>query len=249
MICDKENGQCICQEGYGGQRCDTCLPGYYGYPDCKPCNCSKIGSLGTSCSATGKCYCLVNFAGQTCDQCSPGYYKYPNCSACECDSRGSNGISCDNDGRCECHHNFVGSRCDSCKEGFYNFPACEDCNCHPAGVVAGFAGCGSVPAGELCQCKDRVEGRICNKCRDLYWNLNVNNPDGCEDCRCHIPGVLGGISVCDPDKGECTCKSLVVARTCSECVDGTYNLQENNLFGCSGENFYKKKYYIYKNKI
>lgn len=43
--------------------------------------------------------------------------------------------------------------------------SCPDCNCHPAGVVAGFGGCGSVPAGELCQCKERVEGRICNKCR------------------------------------------------------------------------------------
>lgn len=144
-------------------------------------------------------------------------------------------MSCDGEGTCECHHNFAGARCDACKEGYYNFPACEDCNCHPAGVVAGFAGCGSVPAGELCQCKDRVEGRICNKCKPLYWNLNANSPQGCEECGCNVPGTLGGISVCDTDSGQCVCKNLVVARGCSECADGTYGLKEDNLFGCSGK--------------
>lgn len=56
----------------------------------------------------------------------------------------------------------------------------SDCNCDPAGIIAGFAGCGSVPPGELCQCKPRVQGRICNECRPLYWNLRPGNPEGCE---------------------------------------------------------------------
>lgn len=103
-------------------------------------------------------------------------------------------------------------------------------------MVAAFAGCGSVPAGELCQCKERVEGRICNKCKPLYWNLHLNNPEGCEDCQCNPAGVLGGISVCDSESGQCVCKPSVVARGCSECSDGTYDLQENNLFGCIGIN-------------
>lgn len=99
-------------------------------------------------------------------------------------------------------------------------------------MVAGFAGCGSVPAGELCQCKNRVEGRICDKCKPLYWNLNAHNPDGCEECDCYTPGVLGGIGVCDSEDGQCVCKPSVVARGCTECADGTYNLREDNLFGC-----------------
>lgn len=41
-------------------------------------------------------------------------------------------------------------------------------------------GCGSVPAGELCQCKDRVQGRICSDCKPLFWNLQEYNPSGCE---------------------------------------------------------------------
>ncbi|CAG9836790.1 unnamed protein product [Diabrotica balteata] len=231
-ICNKSNGTCICKPGYGGQRCDTCLLGYYGYPDCKPCDCSKTGSHGTSCSASGKCSCLFNYAGKTCSQCSPGYYDYPNCNACECDEAGSIGLSCDQNGKCECKENFAGQQCNACKEGYYNFPACEDCNCHPAGVVEGFAGCGSVPAGELCQCKERVEGRICNKCKSLFWNLNLNNPNGCEDCKCNTSGVLGGIGVCDPEDGQCVCKPSVISRSCSVCADGTYKLEEDNLFGC-----------------
>ncbi|CAG9821860.1 unnamed protein product [Phaedon cochleariae] len=232
-ICNKENGQCICKPGYGGDRCDVCILGYYGYPDCKPCECSKVGSHGTTCSSSGKCSCLFNYAGRTCDQCSPGYFNYSSCAPCECDYHGSNGISCDQLGKCECHKNFAGQHCDTCREGYYNFPVCEDCNCHPAGVAEGFAGCGSAPAGELCQCKERVEGRICDKCRPLFWNLNADNPEGCEECRCHGPGVLGGIGVCDAEDGQCACKPSAVARGCSECADGTWGLRADDLFGCT----------------
>lgn len=85
----------------------------------------------------------------------------------------------------------------------------------------------------VCQCKERVEGRICDKCKPLYWNLNPNNPNGCEECNCNISGVLGGIAVCDTESGQCACKPSVVSRSCSECSDGSYNLAEKNLFGCT----------------
>lgn len=231
-VCNKETGSCLCKEGYGGARCDQCVNGYYGYPNCRPCNCSSIGSSSISCDSTGKCSCLDNFAGRTCDQCSPGYYKYPECIACNCDSHGSIGVSCDSEGECQCLDNFDGPRCDQCTEGFYNFPRCEGCNCDPAGVVKSFTGCGSLPAGELCQCKDRVEGRICNECKPLYWNLLPSNPDGCESCRCHVPGVIGSIGECESKTGQCICKPGATSRDCSQCVDGAYNLRESNLFGC-----------------
>ncbi|CAG2053236.1 unnamed protein product [Timema podura] len=306
-ICDKQSGQCLCKEGYGGDRCDQCIAEYYGYPDCKSCGCSEVGSASTVCDASGKCPCLYNFAGRTCDQCNPGYFKYPEClgksfhafgtleifgflnpvgergrglwgceegedsklyslsqwfsnfgarksarwstnwiTTCNCDSHGGIGISCDTEGTCQCKNNFAGSRCDQCKEGFYNFPICEEiihvviffcspypeCNCDPTGVIATFAGCGSLPPGELCQCKERVHGRICDECRPLYWNLQAYNPLGCEDCDCHLPGVVGGLGVCDTKSGQCVCKGFVKSRRCDACIDGTYNLQENNLFGC-----------------
>lgn len=78
-ICDKDNGQCICREGFGGPRCDQCLPGYYNYPACKTCNCSATGSTAITCDNTGKCNCLTNFAGKQCTLCSAGYFSYPEC--------------------------------------------------------------------------------------------------------------------------------------------------------------------------
>lgn len=78
-VCEKSTGQCLCKEGYGGPRCDKCLPGYYNYPDCVPCNCSIMGSVSTICDASGKCPCLASFAGKQCTQCSTGYYAYPEC--------------------------------------------------------------------------------------------------------------------------------------------------------------------------
>lgn len=78
-ICDKEQGVCLCKEGYGGVRCDQCSPGYYNYPNCIKCNCSTVGSVSNTCDVNGKCPCLNNFAGKQCSQCSAGYYNYPQC--------------------------------------------------------------------------------------------------------------------------------------------------------------------------
>lgn len=78
-VCDKDAGKCLCKEGFGGPRCDQCIPGYYNYPDCVPCNCSIIGSVSTVCDASGKCPCLNSFAGKQCTLCSAGYYNYPEC--------------------------------------------------------------------------------------------------------------------------------------------------------------------------
>ncbi|CAH0547109.1 unnamed protein product [Brassicogethes aeneus] len=156
----------------------------------------------------------------------------PILETCNCDTYGSNGISCNGEGICECLENFSGQQCNTCKDGFYNYPVCEDCNCHPAGVVTGFAGCGSVAPGELCQCKNRVEGRICNKCKPLYWNLSPHNHEGCQECNCNVDGVLGGIAICDSNAGQCICKPSVITRDCAMCIDGTYHLTEDNLFGC-----------------
>ncbi|XP_012267208.2 laminin subunit alpha [Athalia rosae] len=231
-VCDKTDGHCLCKEGYSGSRCDRCTNGYFGYPDCQPCNCSTVGSRFVGCDSKGTCSCLSNFSGKNCEQCSPGYYKYPECLPCNCDNHGAIGLSCDIDGKCQCRDNFDGSRCDKCKENFYNFPTCEGCNCDPAGVIETFQGCGSLPEGELCQCKERVEGRICNECKPLFWNLQSRNPEGCEECDCNIPGVIGGIAVCDTKNGQCICKPTVTGRGCTHCIDGMYSLQESNLFGC-----------------
>lgn len=49
-----------------------------------------------------------------------------------------------------------------------------------------------------------------------------------------MPGVAGNIAECDTKSGQCVCKPSVTSRRCDECVPGTYNLREDNLFGCTG---------------
>lgn len=89
-----------------------------------------------------------------------------------------------------------------------------------------------MPAGELCQCKERVSGRICDDCKPLYWNLNITNPDGCDECDCFVDGTIGALDTCDSKTGQCACKPSVHGRECGECKDGTYDLFGGNLFGC-----------------
>lgn len=37
--CNKFGGQCDCKPHVIGRRCESCENGYYGFPDCLPCNC------------------------------------------------------------------------------------------------------------------------------------------------------------------------------------------------------------------
>lgn len=99
-------------------------------------------------------------------------------------------------------------------------------------LLAKFSGCGSVPAGELCQCKERVSGRICNECKPLYWNLNLTNSLGCDECDCFTDGTLGTLDTCNSKTGQCACKPSVRGRICDECKDETFDLVGGNLFGC-----------------
>lgn len=90
-VCDKVTGSCLCKEGYGGPRCDQCLPRFYNFPNCTSCNCSGSGSVQPICDQTGKCQCFSNYAGKQCTVCAPGFYQYPECLQCGCDPHGARG--------------------------------------------------------------------------------------------------------------------------------------------------------------
>lgn len=43
-----------------------------------------------------------------------------------------------------------------------------------------------------CICKTNVDGRRCDQCKEGYWNMQDDNPDGCEgiDQKNYIPLIL-----------------------------------------------------------
>ncbi|KAG7222970.1 hypothetical protein INR49_029192 [Caranx melampygus] len=80
-------GQCVCKEGFAGQRCDRCAFGYRDFPECVRCECNLSGSTNTDpCSP---CTCKVNVMGAHCDLCKPGFYNLQKdnplgCTNCFC---------------------------------------------------------------------------------------------------------------------------------------------------------------------
>lgn len=82
-------GQCECKKNVIGRRCDACRSGYWGFPDCKPCNCSENAAYCDPIS--GDCICPLNVRGANCEQCAPntfGYDRYFGCEECQCHSAG-----------------------------------------------------------------------------------------------------------------------------------------------------------------
>ncbi|KAL5112625.1 hypothetical protein TcWFU_007975 [Taenia crassiceps] len=120
--------------------------------------------------------------------------------------------------------------------GFYRHPdypinhsqTYQPCNCHAGGSEA-HENCDQYtnPAeGKVagrCVCKANVGGDKCDRCRVGYWNFRADNPDGCEECRCHMLGTLENVG-CDQVTGACTCKRFVEGEFCDRCMPGYFNL-------------------------
>lgn len=230
IIGDSTNGMCKCKEGFAGEKCDKCKAGFFGYPNCEPCNCNEIGSQNNICNEKGRCPCKPKFGGSKCSTCASGFYKFPECEPCGCDPAGSFGQSCD-DGVCRCRDHFDGIKCNQCKKNFYNHPFCESCTCNPAGVVENF-GCQEGLQNKLCECKAKVTGRYCDRCVSQYKFLRASNPAGCEPCNCNRNGTISNMDECDFESGKCLCKEQVTGIGCDECKQGTYALSVANYFGC-----------------
>lgn len=90
---------CTCPEGYVGQYCESCAPGYrrhiaFGGPfaRCIPCECNQHSDV---CDVnTGRCICDHNTEGNNCEQCTSGFYGDPtkgtpeDCTQCPCPKDG-----------------------------------------------------------------------------------------------------------------------------------------------------------------
>ncbi|XP_028307698.1 laminin subunit alpha-5 isoform X2 [Gouania willdenowi] len=90
ISCDTLSGQCRCKDNVVGRQCDRCAPGFYGYPNCRPCDCNEAGTEEEVCdSFTGQCLCKENVQGSRCDQCRVGTFHLDptnpkGCTSCFC---------------------------------------------------------------------------------------------------------------------------------------------------------------------
>ncbi|XP_036269558.1 laminin subunit alpha-2 isoform X2 [Pipistrellus kuhlii] len=87
-----EPGSCHCKAGFGGERCDRCLRGYTGFPDCKPCNCSGEGSTNED-PCVGPCNCKENVEGGDCSRCKSGFFNLQEKNKKGCDECFCSGVS------------------------------------------------------------------------------------------------------------------------------------------------------------
>uniref|UniRef100_UPI003AAF5012 laminin subunit alpha-2 n=1 Tax=Centroberyx gerrardi TaxID=166262 RepID=UPI003AAF5012 len=191
--CD-ESGQCRCQPGVGGPKCDRCARGHFNFQEggCTPCQCSHVGN---NCDAnTGQCICPPNTIGERCDRCAPNHWGHDimtGCKDCGCSVVGSVTQQCNvNTGCCFCRDSFRGEKCNECQLGYRDFPQCIQCECNASGsdsqtcdLERGVCACADRTG--RCSCKANVEGANCDRCKPGNFGLSVRNPLGCSKCYCY----------------------------------------------------------------
>ena len=65
------------------------------------------------------------------------------------------------------------------------------------------------------------QGIRCDECKNGFFSLSNENPEGCTACNCN---PVGSTSIfCDPVGGQCVCKTRVQGLKCDECKDGFFN--------------------------
>uniref|UniRef100_A0A8C3JKK0 Laminin subunit alpha-2 n=1 Tax=Calidris pygmaea TaxID=425635 RepID=A0A8C3JKK0_9CHAR len=181
--------------------------------ECEPCNChgkaeecyydQDIADRNQSLNIHGEyigggvCVnCTNHTGGINCETCIDGYFRpkgvLPDspdpCQPCSCHPNGSLHDTCVKDekhaeeemlpGFCHCKPGYAGESCDRCALGYTGFPECLPCNCSLEGSA------NADPCVGPCTCKEHVEGENCDRCKPGFFNLQQNNPKGCEECFC-----------------------------------------------------------------
>ncbi|XP_035223568.1 laminin subunit alpha-like, partial [Stegodyphus dumicola] len=181
--CEEFGGQCQCKPNVIGRTCSQCRTGFFGFPNCKPCDCPSTAYCQP---VTGQCICPPRVTGDRCDVCVPYTYGFDpiiGCEECNCNPLGvANGfLQCDlQSGQCRCKSNIVGRTCDSCKAGYWAFPHCQLCNCDLRGSTEDICEKDSA----RCFCKENVYGDSCDQCKPGTFYLEEVNPAGCTKCFC-----------------------------------------------------------------
>jgi laminin, alpha 3/5 len=181
LECAPMGGQCACKQNVIGRQCTECKTGYWGFPECKKCEC---GQCETCDQTSGVCSALPN---TTNCECISGHWNLNlvyGCEDCACNPNGTVGNKVDSclakNGQCECMEHRGGRRCDKCMSGYFDWPTCSKCDCHLAGVETSIC---HEQTG-LCMCKRDVDGQRCEKCKSGSFDLISERKEGCLKCWC-----------------------------------------------------------------
>nr|CAG4649913.1 EOG090X005Q [Sida crystallina] len=249
--------RCSCPEGYIGQYCESCAPGFRHEPAnggpfarCVPCNCNGHADI---CDAeSGRCICQHSTAGDNCERCARGFYGNAlsgtnnDCKPCPCPNGGACIELADETVVClECPVGYAGPRCELCSDGYFGDPEgrfgsrrpCQPCDCN-SNVDPNAVGNCNRTTGDCLKCIYNTGGPRCDQCLAGFFGdaLALTKGD-CKACQCYRRGTLqlpSGTLQCDQVSGQCQCKPYIAGRNCDRCLDGYFDLDSDN--GCQACN-------------
>uniref|UniRef100_A0AAG5CPX2 Basement membrane-specific heparan sulfate proteoglycan core protein n=1 Tax=Anopheles atroparvus TaxID=41427 RepID=A0AAG5CPX2_ANOAO len=142
------------------------------------------------------CQCPHGHIGLSCEDCAPGFFKGDQgvylglCEPCSCNGHSD---ECDPlTGACfNCRDNTYGPNCELCRPPYvgnatvgtpYDCKLSQPDQSYDCGEcdVRGFTG----RCQRGCECKQLVEGRRCDQCRDGSFGLSQRHETGCLACFC-----------------------------------------------------------------
>nr|CAD7454512.1 unnamed protein product [Timema tahoe] len=217
------------------------------------CNCNGFSSrcffdqsLYERSGHGGHCLdCTGNRDGPNCERCRENYYQREDnyCIACNCNEIGSRSLQCNSEGRCQCKPGVTGDKCDRCDINNYDFSeqGCKPCGCYQSGSQGNQPNCD--PTSGTCQCKENVEGKQCGR---WVWHRFHRASSGAGGSGISFTGQAAGQGkqwgrwvwhkfhkASSGAGGSGISFTRQAAGQYLRCKPGFFNLDEENLFGCT----------------